>query len=281
MQDKVAVITGGGSGIGKRTVERFVEEGGRAVIAEIRDASGKTLAARLGEAARFIHCDVTVEADVEAAVALAVSTWGRLDLMFNNAGGPGAPDPIESMPVNSWDATMNLLLRSVMLGIKHAAPVMKRQGYGSIVSTSSVAGLIPGSTAAAYGVAKAGVLFLTKAAALELASHRIRVNCICPGLIATPIFTRSMELPSQLVDRVVEEAAPVLEKSQPLPRGGKPDDIAEGVLFLADDRAAFITGIALPIDGGFAAGLHPVHRDQVWAPVRAAVLAAAEGEKRR
>ncbi|MBS0639881.1 MAG: SDR family oxidoreductase [Proteobacteria bacterium] len=273
---KVAVITGGGSGIGRRTLERAVEQGWRVVLADIRDAPSQAVAARLGDAVRFIHCDVTVEADIAAAIELAVATWGRLDLMFNNAGAGGDPSPVESMTVEGWDFTMNLLLRSVMLGIKHATPVMKRQGGGSIVSTASVAGLVPGSTGTAYGVAKSAVVFLTKAAALELAADRIRVNCICPGLIATPIFTRAMDLPTQMLDSVVAQVAPVLDEAQPLPRGGRPDDIAEAVLWLADDRAGFVTGVALPVDGGFAAGLHPNHRTQVWTPVRAAVAAAAE-----
>lgn len=275
---KVAVITGGGSGIGRRTVERAVEQGYRVVLADVRDAPSQAVAARLGDAVRFIHCDVTVEADIEAAIALAVTTWGRLDLMFNNAGAGGDPSPVETITVEGWDSTMNLLLRSVMLGIKHATPVMKRQGGGSIVSTASVAGLVPGSTGTAYGVAKSAVVFLTKAAALELAADRIRVNCICPGLIATPIFTRAMDLPTQILDSVVDQVAPVLDESQPLPRGGRPDDIAEAVLWLADDRAGFVTGVALPVDGGFAAGLHPNHRAQVWTPVRAAVAAAAEAQ---
>ncbi len=207
---------------------------------------------------------------------LADTTWGQLDLMFNNAGSGGDPNPIEAMSAEGWDNAMNLLVRSVMLGIKHATPVMKRQGFGSIVSTSSVAGIVPGSTAPANGVAKAAVLFLTKCAALELAAYRIRVNCICPGAIATPIFTRNVDLPSQVVDRVVADLGPALDAFQPLPRGGKPDDIAEAVFYLADERAGFMTGVALPIDGGFAAGLHQVRRDAVWAPLRSTVAASVE-----
>lgn len=275
MRDKVAVITGGASGIGKRTVERFLEEGGRAVIADTQDAAGTRLCEALGPAARFIRCDVTREEDIAAAVALADSAWGRLDLMFNNAGRPGVPDPIETMPAEGWDATMAVLVRSVMLGIKHAAPVMKRQGSGAIVSTASVAGLIPGSTATAYSVAKSAVIQLTKCAALELASSGIRVNCICPGAIATPIFGRSAQLPTQLDGRVAEEARQALAGFQPLPRAGTPEDIAEGVLYLADDRAGFVTGIALTIDGGIAAGMAPAERERIWAPLRGAVAALA------
>jgi NAD(P)-dependent dehydrogenase (short-subunit alcohol dehydrogenase family) len=278
MRDKVAVITGGASGIGRRTVERLVEEGGRAVVADVQDAAGLRLCEDLGEGARFAHCDVTREADIAAAVELARATWGRLDLMFNNAGRPGDPNPIETMPVEGWDATMALLVRSVMLGIKHAAAVMKPQGSGSIVSTASVAGLVPGSTAAAYSVAKASVVHLTKCAALELAAHGIRVNCVCPGGIATPIFARGGQLPTQLDQRVVEGVRAVLGDFQPLRRDGRTDDIAEGVMYLADERAGFVTGTALTIDGGFAAGMWPSHRDQVWASVRAVTADLAEDD---
>ena len=277
MTDKVAVITGGASGIGKRTVERFLEEGGRAVIADIQDAAGMRLAETLGPAARFVHCDVRQEADIAAAVALADTTWGRLDLMFNNAGLPGDPNPVETMPADAWDATMAVLVRSVMLGIKHATPVMKRQGSGAIVSTASVAGLVPGSTATAYSVAKNAVIHLTKCAALEVAGYGIRVNCICPGVIATPIFGRSAQLPTQLDARVAEEAAANMAGFQPFTRGGRPDDIAEGVLYLADDRAGFVTGVALTSDGGFAAGMAPEQRQRIWAPLREAVGALASG----
>ena len=279
MQDKVAVITGGASGIGRRTAERFVEEGGRVVIADLQEAAGLRLCEELGGAARarFLRCDVLREEDIAAAVAAATAAWGRLDLMFNNAGRGGVPDPIAAMPVEGWDWTMDLLVRSVMLGIKHAAGVMKAQGGGVIVNTASIAGLIPGSTAAAYSVAKAAVIHLTKCAALELAEHRIRVNCVCPGAIATPIFGRGLNLPSQLDGRVAERAAAVLDDFQPLPRGGRPDDIAEGVMYLADDRAGFVTGHALTIDGGFAAGMRPADNQRLWAPLRASVAGLAEG----
>ncbi|RAI58231.1 SDR family NAD(P)-dependent oxidoreductase [Roseicella frigidaeris] len=276
MQGKVAVVTGGASGIGKRTAERFVEEGGRVVIADIQEAAAGRLCETLGAAAAAIRCDVTEEADIAAAIALAGQRWGRLDLMFNNAGRPGDPNPIETMPAAGWDDTMAVLLRSVMLGIKHAAPVMRAQGSGAIVSTASIAGLIPGSTATAYSVAKSAVIQLTKCAALELAEHGIRVNCVCPGPIATPIFGRSAALPSQLDQRVAETARAPLAGFQPIRREGRPDDIAEAVLYLADDRAGFVTGVALTVDGGFAAGMTPGERTRIWAPLRGAVAALAE-----
>ncbi|HEX3346516.1 MAG TPA: glucose 1-dehydrogenase [Acetobacteraceae bacterium] len=275
MQDKVAVVTGGASGIGRRTTERFVEEGGRVVIADRDEASGLRLAAALGDAARFVRCDVVQEADVATAIGFAPSVWGRLDLVFCNAGAAGDPNPIETISAEGWDATMHLLLRSVMLGIKHAVAVMKPQGYGAIVATASIAGVVPGSTPPAYAVAKAAVIHLTKCAAVELAPHRIRVNCICPGAIATPIFSRRADLPSQTLDRVTEEIAGALTGFQPIARAGRPEDIAEAVLYLADDRAGFVTGVALPVDGGFAAGLTAQQREALWRPVRMVVHEAA------
>jgi NAD(P)-dependent dehydrogenase (short-subunit alcohol dehydrogenase family) len=271
MKGKVAVVTGGASGIGKRTVERFVAEGGQAVIADIDDARGLRLQDELAGAARYVRCDVTAEADIEAAVAAAVSQWGRLDLMFNNAGTGGDPNPIETLSVEGWDATMNLLLRAVMLGIKHAAPVMKRQNGGAIVSTASVAGLIAGSTPTAYGVAKNAVTYLTKCAAMELAADNIRVNCICPGVIATPILGKSVGMASQLADSTIETVQRASAGFQPIPRGGVTDDIAGAVLYLASDEASFITGVALPVDGGFSAGRTPADMAPVWAPIMQAL----------
>jgi NAD(P)-dependent dehydrogenase (short-subunit alcohol dehydrogenase family) len=271
MKGKVAVVTGGASGIGKRTIERFVAEGGRAVIADIQDDRGLRLREDLGDAVRYVRCDVTVEGDIESAIATAVEAWGRLDLMFNNAGAGGDPSPIETMSVEGWDTTMNLLLRAVMLGIKHAAPIMKRQNSGSIVSTASVAGLLPGSTAAAYGVAKAAVTYLTRCAAMELAADRIRVNCICPGLIATPILAKSVGLASQIADTTIAAVERAGASFQPLPRGGRADDIASAVLFLASEDSSFITGVVLPVDGGIAAGRTPADFASVWRPVLEAV----------
>lgn len=267
MQGKVAVVTGGASGIGKRTIERFVAEGGRAVIADIDVARGMRLSEDLGEAARYVRCDVTQEADLAAAIDQAVSAWGRLDLMFNNAGTGGDPSPIATLSVEGWDATMNLLVRAVMLGIKHAAPVMQRQSSGAIVSTASVAGLVPGSTPAAYAVAKNAVTYLTKCAALELAADRIRVNCICPGVIATPILGKSFGMASQAAETTIETVLRASVGFQPIQRGGVTDDIAGAVLYLASDEASFLTGVVLPVDGGFSAGRGAADMALAWRPI--------------
>jgi NAD(P)-dependent dehydrogenase (short-subunit alcohol dehydrogenase family) len=271
MKDKVAVVTGGASGIGKRTVERIVEEGGRAVIADIQDDRGLRMQEELGDAVRYVHCDVTAEADIEAAIDKAVATWGRLDLMFNNAGTGGDPAPVDEITAEGWDATQALLVRAVVLGIKHAARVMKRQGSGVIVNTASVAGLLPGSTAIAYGVAKSAVTYITKCAAMELAEHSVRVNCICPGLIATPIVGKAMGLAGQVADRTVEVLEQVGGAFQPIPRGGRTDDIANAVLFFAEDAASWVTGVVLPIDGGIAAGRQPKEMAVAWGKIAEAI----------
>ncbi|WP_439815632.1 SDR family NAD(P)-dependent oxidoreductase [Zavarzinia sp. CC-PAN008] len=274
-KDKVAVITGGASGIGKRTVERWVAEGGRAVIADIQDDRGARLVEDLGTAVRYIRCDVTVEADIAAAVALAKDTWGRLDLMFNNAGIGGDPAPVLDISVEGWDFAQAVLVRSVVLGIKHAGAVMKEQGGGVIVNTASVAGLIANATPIAYGVAKNAVTFITKAAALELAEYNIRVNCICPGLIATPIIGKASGLAGQVADRVAEDLLDAGRVFQPIPKPGMPDDIANGVLFFADDNAAFVSGVVMPIDGAIAAGMRPRDTQALWSGVRQVIEAAA------
>jgi NAD(P)-dependent dehydrogenase (short-subunit alcohol dehydrogenase family) len=271
MKDKVAVVTGGASGIGKRTVERFVAEGGKAVIADIQDDRGLRMVEELGAAVRYARCDVTVEADIAGAIQTAVDAWGRLDLMFNNAGTGGDPSPIETITVEGWDGTMNLLVRGVMLGIKHATPVMKRQGSGCIVNTASVAGLLPGATPAAYAVAKSAVAYLTKCAAMELAEHSIRVNCIAPGLIATPIIGKSMGLAGQVADRMVEVVEKVGAAFQPLPRGGRTDDIAGAVLYFASDEAQWVTGVVMPVDGGIAAGRTPADMAGAWNKIAEAI----------
>jgi NAD(P)-dependent dehydrogenase (short-subunit alcohol dehydrogenase family) len=271
MKDKVAVVTGGASGIGKRTVERIVEEGGRAVVADIQDDRGLRMQEELGDAVRYVHCDVTSEADIKAAIDKAVSTWGRLDLMFNNAGTGGDPAPVDEITAEGWDATQALLVRAVVLGIKHAAPVMKRQGSGVIVNTASVAGLLPGTTPIAYAVAKSAVTYITKCAAMELAEHSVRVNCICPGLIATPIIGKSMGLAGQVADRTVEVIEQAGGAFQPIPRGGRADDIANAVLFFAEDAASWVTGVVLPIDGGIAAGRQPKEMAAAWEKIAQAI----------
>ena len=248
LDDKVAVITGAGSGIGAETARRFVAEGARVVIADLR-ADGRAVAESLGEAARFIQADVSKEDDVRAMLDVAVSTWGRLDCLYNNAGFGGALGPIESTSVEDFDLTFDVLLKSVFLGLKHAAPIMKGQRSGSIISTASIAAYLNGGQHL-YGVAKAAVVKLTETVSLELAEHNVRVNCICPGFIVTPLSYGRPGANAEQLDRMRGAGA----KSQPMGRAGEPSDIAAAALFLASDESAFVTGHALVVDGGMSVG---------------------------
>ena len=255
LDGKVAVITGGGNGIGRATVLRFLEEGARVVIADLNEQTGNetlALAQQAGTDARvrFIRTDVAREADVAAAVALATSAFGRLDVMFNNAGVAGAFGPITDIEEADWDYTFDVLVKGVFLGMKHAARVLKAQGQGGVIlSTASIAGLSGGDGPQAYSASKAAVINLTRAVAIELAPQRIRVNAICPGGILTPLIHRGNE----------EAMRPVLEKFQPWPEAGQPEHSAGAALFLASDDSTFVTGEALVVDGGaMAAGSNAI-----------------------
>jgi NAD(P)-dependent dehydrogenase (short-subunit alcohol dehydrogenase family) len=269
MDGKVAVGTGGASGIGEATVRLFVEEGARCVIADIQDQRGNALASELGGLAAYRRTDVTAEEDVKAAVALAASKFGRLDCMFNNAGFLGTVGPIEDIPEGEFDLTMAVLLKGVFFGMKHAAPVMKAQGSGSIISTSSIAGLIGGDGPHVYATAKAAVLHLTRSVALELAEHNVRVNAICPGGIVTPLVTAGIPNP-----QAEELARAGLKNFQPIHRAGEASDIAHCALWLASDESTFVTGQAIVVDGGATAGkqwsqMPPMFKAHVprWRPI--------------
>jgi NAD(P)-dependent dehydrogenase (short-subunit alcohol dehydrogenase family) len=254
LEGKVAVVTGGASGIGEGTVRLFAEEGARVVISDVQDARGQKLAEELGPATSFYHTDVTQEEEVRAAVAHAVQKFGRLDVMFNNAGFGGVSGPIEDTDMAAYDNTVAVLLRGVVLGMKHAARVMKPQGSGCIISTSSVAGVGIGFGPHVYSAAKAAVIQLTKSVANELGESGIRVNCICPGGIATPIFGKGMGLSPEQADLTVELMKVRLAQGQPIKRSGLPADIAEAALWLASDAASFVNGHALVVDGGITTG---------------------------
>jgi NAD(P)-dependent dehydrogenase (short-subunit alcohol dehydrogenase family) len=254
LDGKVAVITGGASGIGDATVRLFVEEGCRVVVADVQDDRGARLAAELGKSASYLHADVSQEAQVSGAIAHAVSRFGRLDCLFNNAGAGGVAGPIEEIPADGFDHTMGVLLRGVFLGMKHAAPVMKRQGGGSIISTASVAGLQAGYGPHVYSAAKAAVVHLTRSVAMELGESGVRVNCICPGGIATPIFGSALGLAGPEADRVAELMKTLLATRQPIQRAGLPEDIARAALWLASEESSFVNGHALIVDGGLTGG---------------------------
>jgi len=249
LKNKVAVITGGASGMGQATGLRFLNEGARVVVADYNEQSGKeTLAlakdAGYAEKIRFIRTDVAKESDVQAMIACAVSEFGRLDIVFNNAGVGGAIGPVWDIEEKEWDYTFDVLVKGVFFGIKHAAQVMRKQGQGGvIINTASTAGLSGGSGPLVYSAAKAAVINLTKAAAVQLAPDRIRVNAICPGGILTGLTNQGNP----------EATVKVLEKMQPWPDYGKGEHIAGAALFLASDDAGFVTGEALVVDGGLTA----------------------------
>ncbi len=253
LSGKVAIITGGASGIGRGAVELFVKEGASVLIADQQDDKGERLAQELGANTCYLHADVGEESDVEALVAHALKQFGRLDCMFNNAGITGVVGTITEIPVDGYDATMRTLLRSVFLGMKHAGRVLRRQRSGTIISTASVGGLATGP-AHVYSAAKAAVIHLTRSVAKELGESNVRVNCICPGAIATPIFGKAVGLPTEAAEQTVETMRYALAKIQPIPRAGLPEDIANAALWLASDESAFVNGHALVVDGGLLGG---------------------------
>ncbi len=248
MNDRVAVVTGGASGIGRAGVLRFLDAGYRVVFGDLNRDNAQRVVEEVGDAQRlrFAPTDVAEEDDVAALVAEATGAFGRIDVMFNNAGVGGAFGPITEIAGDDWDRTFAVLVRSVFLGTKHAARAMIDQGDGgSIVNTASVAGLSGGGGPQAYSAAKAAVINLTLSTAVELAVHRIRVNAICPGLINTPLAIRH--------DRDADRVRELLSTIQPWPELGRPDDIAALVLWLAGSDSAFVTGEAIRVDGGVTA----------------------------
>ena len=251
---RIALVTGGASGIGEATVRLFLAEGASVVVADVQDERGRRLVGEVGSRAVYVHADVSREADVQAAIGEAVARFGRLDCLFNNAGHVGVTGPIEEIPVAGFDDTLGVLLRGVFLGMKHAAPVMKAQRSGSIISTASVAGLRTGLGPHVYSAAKAAVIHLTRSVAMELGESGVRVNCICPGGIATPIFGKGLGLSAEQADATVPLMKGVLTQMQPIQRSGLPEDIAQAALFLASDEAGFVNGHALVVDGGLIGG---------------------------
>ena len=268
LDGKVAVITGGASGIGEGTVRLFVEEGARVVIADVQDERGRRLADELGARAHYARTDVRDEAQVAATLGQAAARFGRLDCLFNNAGSVGVTGGIADIPAEGFDATIALLVRAVLLGMKHAAPLMRRQGSGSIISTASVAGLRGGYGPHVYSAAKAAVIGLTRSVALELAEDGIRVNCICPGGIATPIFGTSLGLDADALEQSVNVMKGAMATLHPIGRSGLPDDIARAALWLAGDESTFVTGQAIAVDGGLTAGRAWSAQRQAGASIR-------------
>jgi len=267
LDGKVAVITGAASGIGRGTVDLFVREGARVIAADIQDDKGTRIEEEHKGRARYVHCDVAQETDIAAAVAAAEKHFGRLDCIFNNAGVGGARDPADAVTAEGFDSVMHLHVRAALFGMKYAVPLMRKAGGGAIISTASVAGLQAGFGPILYSIAKAAIIHMTKVTAAQLAADRIRVNCICPGLIATNIFAASMGVPSQLAETRIDAIADAASSIQPIQRGGRPRDIAEAVLYLASDGSDWVTGQALVVDGGLTLGPHGMQQMAAFAPI--------------
>lgn len=254
LDGKVAVVVGGTSGIGARTAELFVAEGAKVVVAGRRQAEGSAVASKLGSAASFVRTDVANETDVKAMIDHALAKFGRIDCLFNNAGIPGRIAGIADLDLEHFDKVIAIHVRGVVLGMKHAAPAMTRQGSGSIINTGSIAGLRTGFSAHSYSTAKAAVIHLTRCVSAELGEKGIRVNSISPGAIVTGIFGKGAGLPDAAADRAVEVLKTRFAGFQPIPRAGLTDDIAQAALFLASDASSFVNGQDLVVDGGVVLG---------------------------
>lgn len=245
LASKVVVVTGAAGGIGEGIARRFVAEGAACVLADVRDGPGEALAGDLGNAAVFVHADVSDEAHVAAAIDLAVARFGRLDCMVNNAGILGVVGPIVDTPADGWHRTMGVLLDSVFFGIKHAARVMIAQGDGgSIVNTASTAGVRAGLGPHVYTAAKHAVVGLTQSTATELGHHRIRVNAVAPGATVSGMTAYVVTGDPGALD----EAGATMAIGAPLGRPGYPLDVANAALYLASDEASWTSGAVLVVD---------------------------------
>ena len=241
LEGKVAIITGGASGIGEATVRRFVSEGAKVVVADMNEEKGKALVKELGEHAMYQHVNVTEEEQVEAMVANTVDAFGKLDILFNNAG-IGSLAATDEQSLEDWRKTTSINLDGVFLCAKHAIKAMKKNDGGSIINTASILGHVGQAQTAAYASSKGGVVNFTRSLGIEFAQDHIRVNAVCPGYINTPLL-------EQLDDEMKQQ----LILLHPIGRLGEPEEIASAVLFLASDEASFVTGTSLLVDGGYTA----------------------------
>jgi NAD(P)-dependent dehydrogenase (short-subunit alcohol dehydrogenase family) len=266
LEGKVAIITGGANGIGRATVELFVKEGAKVVIADINVESGEEFAAQLGGAAAFKRTDVSSMDDIKALVDFAVSKFGGLHIMFNNAGIASASYPrFLDDDMKDFQRVVGVNLFGVMAGSQCAARHMKDHGGGVILNNASIAGVLPGQALMTYRATKAAVVHLTKCFAIDFAAYNVRVNCLVPGHIRTTLnaYTTPDMTPEE-AERVKQALAPVWDSNQPLKRQGKPVDVAPSALFLCSDQAAQITGAILPVDGGITAGDPVNHLQEIF-----------------
>ncbi|MEM7121468.1 MAG: SDR family oxidoreductase [Pseudomonadota bacterium] len=253
LENKIAVVTGGTTGIGCRVVERFIDEGAQVVFTGRRAERGRAVAAATG--ATYIEADAGNVADAEKTIKQTLDAHGRLDILMNNAGAPAPAAPLEDIPLDAFDKAIQVHVRGAIAHTKFAAPAMSAQGSGSVINVGSVAGHRAGySGSMIYGIAKAAVIHFTRCAAMELGEAGVRVNSISPGGIATGIFGKSMGMEVEDAEQTVEKVKTVLANIQAIPRAGVTDDIASAALFLASDEAGFINGEDIVVDGGLIWG---------------------------
>ena len=250
LDGKVAIITGGASGMGEATARIFVREGARVVIGDVQRERGEAVAKELAGACVFTAVDVASSEDVRALVKTAVDRFGKLDIMYNNAGIGGGEGSIADCTEAVFDRIIAVDLKAVWLGMKHCLPYLIANGGGSIITTASVSAYMGMPNQGAYGAAKGGVVQLTRVCAIENAQHGIRANCICPGGTATPLIWAN---PNSAVHSSPEDVRARLKYVQPIPRAGEPEDIANAALWLASDESSFVTGQSIIVDGGWMA----------------------------
>jgi NAD(P)-dependent dehydrogenase (short-subunit alcohol dehydrogenase family) len=258
LDGKVAVITGGTSGIGATIAELFVAEGANVVVSGRRQDVGETRAERLGPTAAFVKADVCIETDIANLVSQTVERHGRLDCIVNNAGDGGRVGGIAAADVDQFMRTMTVHVCGALLGMKYAAPVMQAQGSGSIVNIASIGGQLAGWTSHDYSAAKAAIIQLSRSVAVELAATGVRVNVVSPGPILTGIFGKTAGIAPDRADAAADALEPIfasrLDQWQPLRDAGRPRHVAPAVLWFASDASAFVTGQNLNVDGGITAG---------------------------
>ena len=257
LDDKVAVITGATSGIGRRTAELFAKEGAYVVVSGRRKVEGQALASSLGPQALYVSADVAEDEQVENLIQTAMDKFGRIDCLFNNAGIPGKAGGVENLEGGQINSELAVLINGVLYGMKHVAPIMKRQGSGTIINTGSIAGQRAGyGVSLVYSLAKAAVIHASKCVAMELAEHKIRVNSLSPGAIVTGIFGKAFGLDDAQADAdgATDDLLDRFNGAQPYPRAGIAEDIARAALFLASDDSEFVTGTDILVDGGMIAG---------------------------